>query len=191
MQRAFVNVGAPMEVPLARGIVPNINRIAAALRAAGGPVFWVGTTLTDRSGVHPWTVYHTNFFTPEGAARHLAAVSEGGEWHPFHEGLDIRTEDTVVYKDRFSALIQGASPLDGQLREADIDTVIVVGTLTNKCCESTARDAMMLGYKVVFPEDANATLTDAAQLASLINVAESFGDVRTSDEVLGLLGAGN
>jgi hypothetical protein len=44
---------------------------------------------------------------------------------------------------------------------------------------------------VVFPEDANATLTDAAQLASLINVAESFGDVRTSDEVLGLLGAGN
>ena len=39
MQNFFIEV-----MPAARGIVPNINRLAAALRAAGGRVAWVQAT---------------------------------------------------------------------------------------------------------------------------------------------------
>ena len=44
MQNYFVAEGFPLEVPLARAIVPNINRMAKALRAAGGAVAWVQTS---------------------------------------------------------------------------------------------------------------------------------------------------
>ncbi|MGK6311937.1 isochorismatase family protein [Neorhizobium sp. DT-125] len=187
MQKAFVTEGAPIEVPLARGIIPNINRLADALRNAGGTVAWVTTALTDAHGAHPWTVFYDHFTTPEFARSHLAAMTEGSELHGLADGLDMRPEDLQVSKDRFSCFIQGASPLDGILREKGIDTVVIAGTLTNRCCESSARDAMMIGYKVVFVEDANAAVTDDEHVWALINIASAFGDVRRTDDVLGML----
>ena len=68
--------------------------------------------------------------------------------HAFYPGLDVAEGDLRVRKIRFSALIQGSSDLDAILRARGIDTLIVVGTATNVCCESTARDAMMLNYKI-------------------------------------------
>jgi ureidoacrylate peracid hydrolase len=38
MQNAFLRPGAPSETPVAREIVPNINRLAHAVRAGGGVV---------------------------------------------------------------------------------------------------------------------------------------------------------
>jgi len=35
------------------------------------------------------------------------------------------------------------------LRNLGIDTILIAGTKTNVCCEATARDAMMLDFKVV------------------------------------------
>src|SRR4030095_2804557 len=44
MQNAWLERGAPWEVPSARGIVPNINRLARALREGGGLVVWIQAT---------------------------------------------------------------------------------------------------------------------------------------------------
>jgi len=63
-------------------------------------------------------------------------------------------------------------------------TLIITGTLTNCCCESTARDAMQMNYKIIFVSDANAALTDAAHNATLENMAMLFADVMTTGEVL-------
>jgi len=41
--------GMPVEVPAAREIVPNVNRLAAATRAAGGKVVWVKMCLEGQS----------------------------------------------------------------------------------------------------------------------------------------------
>ncbi len=61
--------------------------------------------------------------------------------------------------------------------------MIITGTVTNVCCESTARDAMMMNYKVVFVSDGNAAFTDAEHNATLGNMAMLFADVMTTDEV--------
>lgn len=188
MQKAFVAEGAPVEVPLARGIIGNVNRLAAACRAVGAPVVWIRTTLTDATGEHPWPVFFDLFNTAESGARLLAALSDNSPWHGLAEGLDILPGDLHVSKNRFSAFIQGASTLDMVLRARGIDHVVICGTLTNRCCESTARDAMMIGYRVVFVEDANAAVTDEEHVAALINVAATFGDVRRTDDVVGMLG---
>ncbi len=57
------------------------------------------------------------------------------------------TATSTVEKKRFSAFIQGSSNLAEVLRERGIDTVLITGTVTGVCCESTARDAMMLQFQ--------------------------------------------
>jgi ureidoacrylate peracid hydrolase len=73
------------------------------------------------------------------------------------------------------------------LKTFGIDTLLIAGTATNVCCESTARDAMLLDYRVIMLSDANATWTDAEHAATLDNFLLFFGDVMTADEAIGKL----
>ena len=99
--------------------------------------------------------------------------------------LDIREGDPIVFKNRFSPFVAGASNLDELLRARGIDSLIVAGTATNMCCESAARDAMMLDYKVVMVSDANGARYPEDHMAGLTSFYQSFGDVRTTNEVIG------
>ncbi len=65
-----------------------------------------------------------------------------------------------------------------------IDSLIITGTATNMCCESAARDAMMRDYKVVMVSDGNGARYPEDHLAGLTSFYQSFGDVRTTDEVI-------
>jgi ureidoacrylate peracid hydrolase len=185
LQNAFMLPGMPAEVPLAREIVPNVNRLAAGIRSTGGTVAWVKMTIQDET--RSWSHWFDYFMSPERKAAMLEALSRGEPGHQLHAGLDVKPSDLTVEKTRYSAFIQGSSDLDKILRGRGIDTVVVAGTLTNVCSESTARDAMMLNYKTVFVSDANATLTDAEHNATLGSILQVFGDVMTTDEVLARL----
>ena len=181
LQNAFMLPGMPVEVPAAREIVPNVNKLAAATRAAGGKVVWVKMNLEGQS--EAWRV----FFDGDPRRATLAELTPGARGFALHADLDVRPEDAIAVKRRFSAFIQGSSDIDRHLRELGIDTVVIVGTLTNVCCESSARDAMMLNYRVVFVSDANAALSDADHNATLASIIRVFGDVATTDEAIALL----
>ena len=133
-----------------------------------------------------------------GRADARTAVSAAGNQHgwiraaghelqkPWRE-LDVAAGDLKVTKNRYSALIGQSSPLAGVLRQKGIDTLLIAGTKTNVCCECTARDAMMLDYKVVMLSDCTAALSDEEHRGTLENVIQQFGDVLTADEALGLI----
>lgn len=91
-----------------------------------------------------------------------------------------------IVKHKFDAFFE--TDLDAILRFHHVDTVIVTGTATNACCESTARSAFMRDYKVVFPSDANATFDEAMHRATLVNIDLLFGRVMTTDELLSEIG---
>ena len=55
------------------------------------------------------------------------------------------------------------------------------------CCETAARDAMMLDYRVIMVSDANAARYDEDHAAGLTSFYQSFGDVRTTDDVVRLV----
>ncbi len=74
------------------------------------------------------------------------------------------------------------------LRGLGLDTLLIAGTKTNVCCESTARDAMMLDFGVVMVSDATAALSDDEHRATLETMIQQFGDVLAVDEVLARLG---
>jgi nicotinamidase-related amidase len=171
------------EIPSVLAIIPNINRLAARTRELGGLVVWVGMS-AGADGQSRWHIYHDNFFTPERGANHRDQLSPGHPGHEFHRDLKIEPGDATVYKSRFSPFIAGASNIQDVLQARGIENLIVAGTATNMCCESAARDAMMLDYKVVMVADANGARYDDDHLAGLTSFYQSFGDVRTTDEVI-------
>jgi ureidoacrylate peracid hydrolase len=87
--------------------------------------------------------------------------------------------------------LQGSSTLDIVLSQNGIDTLVIVGTATKVCCESTIRDGMMMNYKCIMVSDANACRTDEEHNATLATVATLFGDVRPTDEVITMLATGS
>ena len=189
MQKAFLKPGLPSEVPAARDIVPNINRLAGAFRAGGGTVVWVHTTFDERIFTE-WSSFLGGTCSPETAQRIAGQLMEGAEGHALWPDLAVEDGDMHIAKRRFSAFIQGSSDIAERLRARGIDTVAVAGTLTNVCCEATARDAMMLNFSVIMVSDANATYTDAIHNASLTSLSINFADVMTCDEVAAALAGG-
>ena len=69
-------------------------------------------------------------------------------------------------------------------------TQLIGGTATNVCCDVSARDAMMLNFKVIMVPDVLATWTNAEHNATLANYYSIFGDVQTCDEALASLSCG-
>ena len=188
MQNVWVKEGLPAYSPYCEAIVPNINRLAAAMREAGGSVWWVRAIYGDDAPQN-WSAY-MEFLSPEFLTDMLDALTEGNEGAELWHELDVREGDERVIKRRFSALIQGSSDLDVRLRGAGIDTLIITGTATNVCCESTARDAFMLNYRTIVVSDGNATVSDEAHNASLNALFNRFADVFTTDELIAILETG-
>jgi len=189
MQNAFVAPGAPMEVPAARAIVAPINRLAAELRRRGVTVIWVSHE--NRKDGRDWAGFFDAFIAPGRRAEAAAALAAGAELQKLFPSLEVGGRDVRMSKNRYSALIANSSSLEKLLKEKAIDTLLLAGTKTNVCVECTARDAMMLDYKVVVLSDCTAALSDDEQRTTLENVIQQFGDVLTADEALALLDAGS
>ena len=167
------------------GIVPNISRLADTLRARGGTVAWI------LPGVSEPTPAAEEFFGAEQARVFAQSGGEGSPrerlWHEF----DVHDEDLIVEKTATSAFFPGFSPLPGLLRERDIDTVVITGTVTNVCSEaSAARDAGTLGYRVIFVADGNSARRDEDHNSTLYTIYRTYGEVRTTDDVIKLIDAG-
>jgi ureidoacrylate peracid hydrolase len=186
MQNAFMLPGVAHALcPMAEKVVPNINRLAAAARATGGTVVWIKTTFTP-DALASWSTYF-EIASPEQSNKRIAALTAGSLGHELWSGLDVKPADLIVEKNRFSAFIEGSSMLAQILREHGIDTVLITGTVTNVCCESTARDAMMLNFRTVMVSDGNAAVTDEEHNASLRAFYLTFGDVMSTDHVIACL----
>ena len=182
MQNAFLQPGLPSEVPVARAVVPNINRLATALRDAGGTVVWVYTSFGPDT-LRDWSAFFGGVYSAEFSRRVVANLTPGAPGHGLWPGLDLQPGDWRAEKNRFSAFLPGACDLAPRLRRAGVDTVLIAGTLTNVCCESSARDALMQNFHVVMLADGNAALSDADHNASLNALAQTFADVMDCDEV--------
>jgi ureidoacrylate peracid hydrolase len=187
LQNGFMSPGQPAEVPVAREIVDNVNTIGAAVRAAGGLVVFTKHTFDAETAIG-WSVWRDHFATGDWGNRMEEAFTSGHYGHQLWSGLEVGPDDLAIQKYRFSALVPGSSNLDAILRRRGIDTIIVTGTVTNVCCESTTRDAMMMNYKCIMVSDANAALTDEEHNATLVSMMARFSDVRSTAEVVALLG---
>lgn len=189
LQNAFMLDGVGHAVvPEARDIVPAVNRLAAAVRKTGGGVFWIRNT-HDENCLTEWSVAQ-EMSSPAMKAKRIEAMSENTKGHELWPALDVQPGDEQVKKYRYSAFMPGTSDLADRLRARGFDTVLITGTVTNVCCESSARDAMMTNFRVIMVSDGNAANTQAEHDASLTAFYNIFGDVQDTDMVIGNLRRG-
>lgn len=185
MQNFFLTPNTPIEVPSARTIVPAINRMAASLRSAGGTVVWVQQIYEDHD--HAGYALNCKIFGKSAADFARSALKEGEPGFALWPVLEPRPTDLRIRKTRYSAFIEGSSQLHTVLQKRGIDTLLIAGTVTNTCCECTARDGMMLNYNVIMLADALAANDEDEHWMTLRNFARCFGDVYTVSEVEALL----
>ncbi len=167
--------------PYCRGIVSNVNLLAAQLRAHGGTVCWVVP------GYQPPSEVRREFYGDEVAELNARSGGDGEPRDRLWTELDVDVADLVVEKAATSAFFPGSSPLHELLSERGITTLVVTGTVTNVCVEATVRDASTLDYRVILAADACAAGRDQDHNATLHVVYRTYGDVRSTTDVIGLL----
>jgi ureidoacrylate peracid hydrolase len=161
MQNYFMEVGMAAEVPTAREIVPNINKLASKLRKAGGQVAWVISTF-DEDTFKNWSVIK-QLFSQSRCDAMIENLKKGAKGHALWSEFNLEDQDWTI------------------------DTLIITGTLTDVCCESSARDAMMLNFRPIMISDANAAACDEDHNNALNAMARLFADVLNTDQMLARL----
>lgn len=183
MQDGFCSESGCLENPDTRKIVPNINILSKKCREVGIPVIWV-RFIVNEENIGLWKLLQSNSPYP-GRKNPTVELSENGNENKIWHDLIIDEEkDIKVIKNKYSSFVAGSSNLNQILKEKGINTLIITGVGTNVCCESTARDAMMLNYKVIFISDANATIGKVFHEVSLMNIKMFFGDVASTNDIL-------
>lgn len=96
--------------------------------------------------------------------------------------LKIPPPEIIIEKNRYSAFYQ--TELDGILSNLNIENVIISGVMTNLCCETTAREAFVRDYRVIFLKDATATVHNVMHQATLLNLAYGFAHIISTNELI-------
>jgi len=182
MQNDFVREGAILEVPGIRCQIPKIKRLIELCGELGVPVIYTRQAYRADLRVRPLIFDVFPLLAEQG-------LREGTEGAEICGELEPKRGDIVIRKMGFSAFYN--TELESVLRNIggrrNVDTLIICGTITNICCESTARDAFERDYKVVFGSDITSTWTDEFQILALRIVEYAFGRVMTCDEIMNAL----
>ncbi|AZG06708.1 cysteine hydrolase [Pigmentiphaga sp. H8] len=187
MQPTFVAPGSPAEVPESRSVVGNINALARVLRRRGGLVVWVTHANLPVGQGSDWSGFYDHFVAADVRARTIEANAPRPASEALWQGMEPAPGDVHLAKNRYSALAHGSSGLERVLRSAGITHLLIAGTKTNICCESTGRDAMMLDFFPIMVADCLAALSDEEHRAALETFVQNFGDVREVSEIEGLM----
>jgi nicotinamidase-related amidase len=140
-------------------IIPNIQRLLQFARKRKIPIIYTNDT-------------------------HLPGIDEEFEVWPQHalvgtKGAEVIEElkpvkgDYVLQKRRYSAFF--GTYLDLLLRELKVDTLVLVGLVTNVCIQNTAGDAFFRGYRVIVPEDCVEAINEEVHKAGIEYMKTIYG----------------
>jgi len=170
LEHAFVDPRGDAFLPAARAVLPRILALRDAFRAAHLPVVWTRHAHGPRQ-------------RPGSMARHwnwlLREDTAGTRLVP---ELQPRPGELVLRKRQYSAFHH--TRLARWLARRHVRTVVVTGVMTHLCVETTARAAFLHDLDVVVPLDACATADETLHLGALRALANGFGVVPTTDQVL-------
>lgn len=126
----------------------------------------------------------------EAPQKDAAAFVKGSRGWDIHEALLQKKHLSIVDKNLPGSFT--ATGLEDFFREMGIDTIVICGYMTQMCCDTTARQAVHLGFSVEFLSDATGTLdvsnkagkitAEELHRAILVTQAMRFSKVISTDE---------
>jgi ureidoacrylate peracid hydrolase len=175
MQNDFLKVGAPLEVPTGRDIIPNIKKLRHVCRELKIPIIYtVFETSPDTKGLM-W-LFHSEHAPP------TKACWEGSEGADIYFELYPQENERVIRKHGYDAFYD--TDLDTVLRSMGIEYLIITGVMTNFCVDSTIRGAFHRQYKIIVVSDGVACPWPDVQAAELKTFALGFARVLKTEEVI-------
>lgn len=183
MQRDFVEEGAVMEVPMARSRIPAMRALVEKSRQHGIPVIFTRHLLLDAHNISPLEVAYQPWLQSAG-------MREGHPGSEIVPELAPEPDEIVIGKHRYDAFYNTRleTVIRNIGRRGSVDTLIITGTVTSVCCESTARSAFMRDFKVLFVSDATGGFDSRSQEATLESIRRVFGHVVSTEELLAAIG---
>ena len=160
MQRFFLEPKSHAFIPAGRAIIPRIKELILNFR---GPVIFTR---------------HVKG-APDNLMNEWWRDSIEGELSEIDPEL-APLANSVILKEHYSAF--HGTELDGLIGSPYTGSVMISGVLSDLCCETTARDAFMRGYRVYFLADCTATSTEERHLSTLKTISNAFGEVISSKE---------
>jgi ureidoacrylate peracid hydrolase len=187
VQNDFAADGGAMQregrdVSLAQAMVPRLERLLEAARAAKTHIVWIRNVYNTGPNWYLSEVWLEQAKRRRNGAYVDYPVCEPNAWNGDFYRVRPEPNEVIVTKHRYGAF--ESTDLDLTLRSRGIRTVIMTGIATNVCVETTARQAFLRDYYVVFTSDCTATYSQAQHDAALFNIDQFFGQVVTSEEVM-------
>jgi len=185
MQRVFCEPKGALYVPATSEVVPKIHAVSTACRMHGVPVIYLRHVLRGDG-------------SDTGRQRDLypdidRILAMGSPAIEIVGALAPQQGDVIIDKRFYSGFHN--TDMDTVLRAGSIDTLIVCGTVTNVCCDTTVRDAVHREYKVIVLADASAAMPypdvgfgavseQDVQRVTLTTMAYEFAEVTDSNDLL-------
>lgn len=187
MENDFVRPGAPMAVPMAYEMLPNLRALINASKKHGTTIIYTSHAHNkDRGDMG-------SMETIWKPIKDQTALVDGTDGVEIYEEIAPEEGDLLIKKHRYSAFYN--TNLEIQLRNRGIDTLIITGTVTNMCCESTARDAQFRDYRVIFVSNATGAIdhpdlgagsmgAEEIQKATLTSLSMCVAEIASTEEVI-------
>lgn len=173
VQNDFAEDGAVFEIPNIREALPRMKAFIDACREKGMPIIYTRHTYDPNDNV-----IETKLF-PNLADGGLRKETHG--WN-IADAVAPQEGDIVINKPRYDAFYR--TDLDEILKRNGVTELAVIGTMTEVCCESTARSAMYRDYAAHMLSDLNFTRDPGKHEYSLKTFGSNFGWVSISEEFL-------
>ena len=173
---------AKIDIPFLTGTIPHVKKLADAFRAAGRPVIYLAHILKLDYSDATFPYWRLGMEPASGNRTHCVEGTWGAqivdELQP-HEG------EHLIAKKGFGGFSN--TPLDTVLRNMGVTTCVVSGVTTCVCVSTTVRGGLEYNYRMILVSDAVAEVDRDTHAAELTTMSRVFADVKTTDEVVGLL----
>lgn len=166
-------------------VVPNTRRLLELFRSRGAHIVFTefGSERHDGLDMTGWARRHND----------MARGTLGSPVYPPFEDESCRVDDRlhpeagelIVQKTTSGPL--NSTRLDHTLRVLGVDTVVVGGVVTDVCVAQTTREFGDRNFDAIVVSDACATFDDQTQEVTLTTIANTFGFVASTNEVLQVL----
>ncbi|OLS33277.1 MAG: Isochorismatase [Candidatus Heimdallarchaeota archaeon AB_125] len=168
MQNFFLDESKHAYVPSAKTITEDISKLVDFFQKNERPVIFTKHLDTQKPDemMTRWWKDSIEDGTPEAEISNLLNT-EGSE---------------IIKKSRYSAFEK--TNLEELLHNKGVKQIIITGIMSHLCCETTARDAFMKDFEVIYIVDATATYTEKLHLGTIRAISHGFGRCESTEEIV-------
>ncbi|KAF1962694.1 Isochorismatase hydrolase [Byssothecium circinans] len=183
--------------PMTTTALPNIVRLSQLFAQRGWPQYFTQHGHAARDFEEP---VRNQLVRKWGVGGSIAVNSSEWEFMPAIRDLlaaatassqtsGSRVISKNVY-DAFYGVVDGETrteELEGRLRSEGVGRVVIVGVMTDCCCDSTGRSAFNRGFETWLVSDATGSASKSQHERGLKAWGFGYGDVLTTEEAVGRL----